>query len=51
MGVLFPGAVASVFILDVGRERQVFVTQNRSPGSPEATAALEAVLDSIRIER
>lgn len=49
--VLFPGAVASVYILDVDRERQVFVTQNRSPNSPAASAELQAVLDSIRIER
>jgi hypothetical protein len=48
--VLFPGAVASVYILDVGPERQVFVTQNRSPDSAEASVALEAVLDSIRVE-
>ena len=32
-------------------QRQVFVTQNRSPNSPEARADLQAVLDSIRIER
>lgn len=49
--VLFAGAVASVYILDVGAERQVFVAQNRSPDSPEATTELEAVLDSIRIQR
>lgn len=50
--VLFPGAIASVYILDVGdQQRQVFVTQNRSPRSPEARAELKAVLDSIRIER
>ena len=49
--VLFPGTAASVYILDVGSRRQVFVTQNRSPHSPEARADLQAVLDSIRIER
>jgi hypothetical protein len=49
--VLFPGAVASVYILDVGGERQVFVAQNRSPDSPEATMELEEVLDSIHIQR
>ncbi|QIK74600.1 hypothetical protein [Nocardioides piscis] len=48
--VLFPRAVASVYILDVGGERQVFVTQNRSPDSPAARAELQEVLDSIRIE-
>jgi len=49
--VLFPGAVASVYILDVGGRRQVFVAQNRSPASPDARAKLKSVLDSIRIER
>jgi hypothetical protein len=49
--VLFPGAVASVYILDVGGQRQVFVAQNRSPDSPDARAELQSVLDSIRIER
>ncbi len=48
--VLFAGAVASVYILDVGGERQVFVSQNRSPDSPEARAELQGVLDSIRVE-
>jgi len=49
--VLFPGAVASVYTFEVGNQRQVFVTQNRSPHSPEARAKLQAVLDSIRIDR
>jgi hypothetical protein len=49
--VLFPGAVASVYVLDVAGRRQVFVAQNRSPDSPDARAELQLVLDSIRIER
>lgn len=49
--VLLPGAVASVYVLEVGGERQVFVAQNRTPRSAEARAELQAVLDSIRIER
>jgi hypothetical protein len=49
--VLFPGAVASVYIVDVGGQRQVFVTQNRSPHSPEARTELQAVLQSIRIKK
>jgi hypothetical protein len=48
--VLLPGAVASVYILDVGGQRQVFVAQNRAPNSPETRAELQRVLDSIRIE-
>lgn len=48
--VLFPGAVASVYILDVGSERQVFVAQNRSPDSRAATTELESVLSSIRVQ-
>lgn len=49
--VLQAGTVASVYMLDVGGQRQVFVAQNRSPQSAEARAELQAVLDSIRIER
>lgn len=48
--VLFRGAVASVYILDVGGQRQVFVAQNRSPDSPDARVELQSVLDSIHIE-
>lgn len=48
--VLYAGAVASVYIIDVGGRRQVFVAQNRSPGSAEARARLQTVLDSIRIQ-
>jgi hypothetical protein len=49
--VLFADAAASVYVLDGGGERQVFVAQNRSTDTPEASAELEAVLDSIRVER
>jgi hypothetical protein len=48
--VLQAGAVASVYMLDVGGQRQVFVAQNRSPRSAEARAKLQAVLGSIRID-
>ncbi|MFC4785638.1 hypothetical protein ACT8ZV_14250 [Nocardioides sp. MAHUQ-72] len=48
--VLHADAVASVYVLDVGGRRQVFVAQNLSPRSAEARAELQAVLDSIRIE-
>lgn len=49
--VLFPGAVASVYVLEVDGERQVFVAQNRSPDSPRARAELQSLVDSIRIKR
>lgn len=49
--VLLPGSAASVYILDVDGQRQVFVAQNRSPHSPDARAELQRVLDSVRIER
>lgn len=49
--VLFPQAVASVYVIDVDGQRQVFVAQNRSPTSPRARMELQSVLDSIRIQR
>jgi hypothetical protein len=48
--VLVPGAVASVYVVDVDGRRQVFVGQNRLPDSRKARAELQQVLDSIRIE-
>lgn len=47
--VLLSDGIASVYILDVGGERQVFLTQHRSATSREDLAELQAVLDSIRI--
>lgn len=49
--VLHPGAVASVYVLDVAGQRQVFVAQDRAPHSADVHAELQAVLDSIRLER
>ena len=49
--VLFPHAVASVYVLDVDGRRQVFVAQNRAPDSPRTSADLQSVLDSIRIQK
>jgi hypothetical protein len=48
--VLLPGAVASVYVVDVHGERQVFLTQVGNPGSATDRAELQAVLDSIHIE-
>jgi hypothetical protein len=48
--VLLGDAIASVYILDVDGERQVFMTQHASSTSDEDLAELQAVLDSIRIE-
>jgi hypothetical protein len=48
--VLLPGAVATVYVVDVGGERQVFLTQVGNPDSDADLAELETVLDSIDIE-
>ena len=45
---LLPGAVARVYIMTVGGERQVFLAQVRDPRSAEDRAELRTVLDSIR---
>ena len=47
--VLPPDGPASVYILDVDGERQVFLTQHDVTTSAEDLAELQAVLDSIRI--
>jgi hypothetical protein len=48
--VLLPGAVATVYVVDVAGERQVFLTQVGNPDSEADLAELETVLDSIDIE-
>lgn len=48
--VLTDDGIASVYILDVNGERQVFLTQHGSITSDEDSAELQTVLDSIRIE-
>ena len=48
--VLLPDGIASVYIVDVDGQRQVFLTQYRSATSDEDVRELQAVLDSIRIE-
>ena len=48
--VLLADGVASVYILDVDGERQVFMTQHQSTTSDEDLAELQTVLDSIQIE-
>lgn len=48
--VLFPDTTASVFIVDVEGERQVFFTEQWAGSSDEDRQELQAVLDSIRFE-
>ena len=48
--VLFPDAVASVYIVDVDGQRQVFQTQYGAATSDEDVRELQEVLDSIHIE-
>jgi hypothetical protein len=47
--VLLPDAVASVYIIDVEGERQVFLVQVGSAATDDDRAELQAVLDSVRI--
>ena len=48
--VLLADGTASVYILDVDGERQLFMTQVRSATTDENRAELQAVVDSIDIE-
>lgn len=48
--MLLADGFASVHIVDVDGERQVFLTQYRSATSDEDLRELQVVLDSIRIE-
>jgi hypothetical protein len=48
--VLLADAIASVYIIDVDGQRQVFLTQQRSATSDDDLAELRSVLDSIHIE-
>ncbi len=48
--VLVPDGIASVYIVDVDGQRQVFLTQHRSATSDEDLRERQAVLDSIHIE-
>ena len=48
--VLLRDGAASVYILDIDGQRQVFLTQYRSATSHEDLRELQAVLDSIQIE-
>jgi hypothetical protein len=48
--VLSPDSTASVYILDVGGERQVVLTGTRSTSSDGDVAELQSILDSIRFE-
>jgi hypothetical protein len=47
--VLMPGFTASVYVVDVDGERQVFLTQHAPAVSDEDVRALQSMLDSIRI--
>lgn len=48
--VLLSDGIASVYILDVNGQRQVFLTQHSRATSAEDLLELQAVLDSIHIE-
>ncbi len=48
--LLLPDGIASVYILDVAGQRQVFLTQHRSTTSQKDLAELRTVLESIHIE-
>ena len=48
--VLMPGYTASVYVVDVDGERQVFLTQHGPAASDEDLRELQSMLDSIRID-
>lgn len=48
--VLLPGETATVYVVDVDGQRQVFLAQLSEPRSDADRAELQTVLDSIRIE-
>lgn len=48
--VLLPDGTASVYVLDVDGQRQVFLTQHRSATSDEDLAELQAILASIQFK-
>ena len=48
--VLLADGIASVYIVDVDGQRQVFLTQHRSATSDDDLAELQSVLDSIQLE-
>jgi hypothetical protein len=48
--VLLQSEIASVYILDVNGQRQVFLTGHNSASSREDVRELQTILDSIRIE-
>jgi hypothetical protein len=45
-----PGWVASVYVVDVDGERQVFLTQRDGAASDGDLRELQSMLDSIRID-
>ena len=45
-----PGYTASVYVVDVDGERQVFLTQHGPAASDEDLRELQSMLDSIRID-
>jgi hypothetical protein len=48
--VLLQSEIASVYILDVNGQRQVFLTGHSAASSREDVRELQTILDSIRIE-
>ena len=48
--VLLADGIASVYVVDVDGQRQVFLTQYRSATSDEDVRELQTILDSIHLE-
>jgi len=48
--VLLGDGMASVYVLDVDGERQVFLTQYRAGATPEDVAEMDTILESIEID-
>ncbi len=48
--MLILDGIASVYVVDVDEQRQVFLTQHRPATSEQDLRELQAILDSIHIE-
>jgi hypothetical protein len=49
--VLLGDGTAHVYVMDINGQRQVFVTQYRAGSSVDDIAEMQAIVDSIEIER
>ena len=48
--VLMPGSTASIYVVDVRGERQVFLAEHATTASDSVLRELQSVIDSIRID-